>query len=78
MSACYHFGNGLFGFAIHWGIVTGRRAQQVAARIGLLVFLGLAVVGILSLLGFKGLRLDFLQKPHSSSHASVVYEGGQH
>ena len=78
LSACYHFGNGLFGFAIHWGIVTGRRAQQVAARIGLLVFLGLAVVGILSLLGFKGLRLDFLQKPHSSSHASVVYQGGQH
>lgn len=78
LSACYHFGNGLFGFAIHWGIVTGHKAQRVAAQLGLVVFVGLAIVGILSLLGFKGLRLDFLQKPHSASHASVVYEGGQH
>ena len=56
VSACYHFGNGLFGFAIHWGLVTGRRAQNVAARIGLLVFVGLAIVGLLALAGFRGLR----------------------
>ncbi len=78
ISACYHFGNGLFGFAIHWGIVTGRNAQRVAARVGLVVFLGLAIVGVLSLFGFRGLRLDFLQKPHAAEHAPVVYKGGQH
>ncbi|MEO5988447.1 MAG: succinate dehydrogenase [Candidatus Eisenbacteria bacterium] len=77
ISACYHFGNGLFGFAIHWGLVTGRNAQRVAARIGLLVFVGLAIVGVLTLLGFRGLRLDFLQKPHSAEHGPVVHEGGQ-
>lgn len=78
VSACYHFGNGLFGFAIHWGLITGRKAQRVAARVGLVIFVGLAIVGVLTLLGFRGLRLDFLQKPHASEHARVVYEGGQH
>lgn len=78
LAACYHFGNGLFGFAIHWGLITGRNAQRVAARIGLLIFVGLAIVGVLTLLGFRGLRLDFLQKPHAAEHAPVVYEGGQH
>jgi succinate dehydrogenase / fumarate reductase cytochrome b subunit len=78
LSACYHFGNGLFGFAIHWGLVTGRHAQRVAAQLGLLVFAGLAIVGILALLGFRGLRLEFLQKPHAAEHAAVVYQGGQH
>jgi succinate dehydrogenase / fumarate reductase, cytochrome b subunit len=53
-SAAYHLGNGLFGFAIHWGIATGRNAQRQAARLGLAVGLVLALVGINSLLGFTG------------------------
>jgi succinate dehydrogenase / fumarate reductase cytochrome b subunit len=76
VSACYHFGNGLFGFAIHWGLVTGRGAQRWAARVGVLVFLGLAAIGIAAMLGFRGLRLDFLQKPHASEHATVVLSEG--
>jgi succinate dehydrogenase / fumarate reductase cytochrome b subunit len=76
LAACYHFGNGLFGFAIHWGLVTGRRAQTLASRAGLVVFLGLSVLGIAAMLGFRGLRLDFLQKPHGSDHGSVVMTTG--
>lgn len=75
-SACYHFGNGLFGFAIHWGLVTGRGAQRRAAQLGLALSLVLALVGIGSMLGFLGWRADFLQKPHAAEHASVVLEGG--
>ena len=77
IAAGYHLGNGLFGFAIHWGLVTGRRAQDMAARVGMVVSVGVALIGLLSILGFRGLRLDFLQKPHSEPHHEVVYQGGQ-
>lgn len=76
LAACYHFGNGLFGFAVHWGLVTGHRAQTLASRAGLVVFLGLAALGIAAMLGFRGLRLDFLQKPHGTDHGSVVMTAG--
>lgn len=76
LSACYHFGNGLFGFAIHWGLVTSRAAQQQVGRLSFAVFLALSALGIASLFGFLGLRADFLQKPHSSeTHGAVVLEG---
>jgi len=76
IAACYHFGNGLFGFAIHWGLVTGRGAQRNMARLGLAIFLGLSLVGIAALFGFRGLRLDFLQKPHGTEHGTVVLGTG--
>jgi succinate dehydrogenase / fumarate reductase cytochrome b subunit len=53
-SAGFHLGNGLFGFAIHWGLATGRNAQRQAARLGLAVALVLTIVGVNSLLGFIG------------------------
>ena len=76
LTACYHFGNGLFGFAIHWGIATGRNAQRMVGRIAFAVFLALSVVGIASLFGFLGFRADFLQKPHAAEHTSIVMQGG--
>ena len=75
LAACYHFGNGLFGFAIHWGLATGRGAQRAAGRLGLLVFVALAALGLAALFGFLGLRLDFLQKPHAQDHGTVVLSG---
>ena len=78
VAACYHFGNGLFGFAIHWGLVTGREAQRRMARLGLAVCVALSLVGLASLLGFRGLRLDFLQKPHGTERAPVVLRTGAH
>ena len=76
LAACYHFGNGLFGFAVHWGLVTGRRGQALASRAGMAVFIGLSALGIAALLGFRGLRLDFLQKPHALEPNTVVMSGG--
>lgn len=75
LAACYHFGNGLFGFAIHWGIATGRGAQRMVGHLAIAVFLALSVIGIASLFGFLGFRADFLQKPHAAEHGSVVMEG---
>jgi succinate dehydrogenase / fumarate reductase cytochrome b subunit len=80
VSACYHLGNGLFGFSIHWGLATGRAAQRTAARLSFAVFVVLTLVGLNALLAFSGHGIypDWLTKPHASESASVVYQGGQH
>ncbi len=58
-SAAFHLGNGLFGFAIHWGLTTGRHAQRQAARFGYAVAIVLTLIGVNALLGFvgRGVRL---------------------
>jgi succinate dehydrogenase / fumarate reductase, cytochrome b subunit len=73
--AAYHLGNGLFGFSIHWGIATGRRAQRQAARLGFAVFILLTLVSLNALLGFvgKGVKL-FERAPESAAvaHTEVL------
>lgn len=60
-SACYHWGNGLWGFLITWGITTGKRAQNVSAKVCLAAGVGLFLFGINALLGFfdKGIHFSF-------------------
>lgn len=65
LAACFHFGNGLFGFAIHWGLATGRGAQRTAARLGFAVFLVLSLVGVNALLGFLGRGVSLFERPHA-------------
>ncbi len=72
LSAAYHLGNGLFGFAIHWGIATGKKAQTMAARLAFAVFLVLALVGINSLLAFVGKDVKWFQKSHETTAVRVV------
>lgn len=79
LSACWHFGNGLFGFAIHWGLVTGRRAQRWTARAGVAVFVALALVGLNALLAFRGSAVRLFEKGHHApSVAAGQGTGGQH
>lgn len=44
--AAFHLGNGLFNFAIRWGIAIGKEAQRITAALGLAVFLGLTFIGV--------------------------------
>jgi succinate dehydrogenase / fumarate reductase, cytochrome b subunit len=44
--AAFHLGNGLFNFAIRWGIAIGKEAQKVTAVLGWAVFIGLTGIGI--------------------------------
>jgi succinate dehydrogenase / fumarate reductase cytochrome b subunit len=71
-SAAFHLGNGLFGFAIHWGITTGREAQRNAARLGYAVFVVLTLVGVNALFGFlgKGVRV-FERAPEAGAVAQT-------
>jgi len=72
LSASYHFGNGLFGFAVHWGLATGRRAQQRVGALGLAVALVLALVGINSMLGFLGHGINPFPKTHPAEVTAAV------
>jgi succinate dehydrogenase / fumarate reductase cytochrome b subunit len=45
----YHFANGLFGFCITWGITIGRRSQKAVSLFGVLMFIVLSVMGILTI-----------------------------
>lgn len=73
LSASFHFGNGLFGFAIHWGIVTGREAQRNAARFGMAVFVVLALVGLNALAGFVWSPLRIFERaPETTALHSTV------
>jgi succinate dehydrogenase / fumarate reductase cytochrome b subunit len=72
VSASYHFGNGLFGFAIHWGLASGRRAQQRVGALGLAVALVLALVGINSMLGFLGRGINPFPKMHAAEVTVAV------
>jgi succinate dehydrogenase / fumarate reductase cytochrome b subunit len=63
VAACFHLGNGLFGFAIHWGLATTRDAQRRAARLGFAVFVILALVGVDALLSFTNHPLRLFGHP---------------
>jgi succinate dehydrogenase / fumarate reductase cytochrome b subunit len=52
LAACFHFGNGLFGFAIHWGLARDRLTQRRAARFALVTAVVLALVGVNALMAF--------------------------
>jgi len=55
LAASFHIGNGVFGFSIHWGIVTSRVSQTRMARAGLAIALVFAVIGLNALLAFEPL-----------------------
>lgn len=60
-SACYHWANGIWGFLISWGVTTGRKSQDISAKVCLLAGVGLFLFGMNSLLGFfdSGISFNF-------------------
>lgn len=50
----FHFANGLWSFAVTWGITITPRSQQISTYVTLGVFLALTYVGIRSIFAFVG------------------------
>ncbi len=77
VSAAWHFGSGLFGFAVHWGLVTGRSAQRAVGRLGFVVFVVLALVGVNSLLSFRHAAVRVFERaPAPGSAAGTAAAAG--
>ncbi len=55
ISASFHVLNGLYGFAINWGLSRGERFQKVLQGILFLVFAAFSGAWLLVMLGFLGL-----------------------
>lgn len=49
LSINYHFANGLFGFCITWGITVGPRSQKAVSLLGIVVFIVLTAMGVLTI-----------------------------
>jgi succinate dehydrogenase / fumarate reductase cytochrome b subunit len=52
VSATFHLANGLWSFAVSWGITVTPRSQQIATYVTLAIFLALTFVGIRFTLAF--------------------------
>ncbi len=52
VSATFHFANGLWSFAVTWGITVSPRSQQISTYVTLAIFLALTFIGIRAILAF--------------------------
>ena len=61
-AASFHLGNGIFNFAIRWGIAIGKEAQKIAAILGWMIGIGLAVMGWAIAINFHIAGRDYHHK----------------
>ncbi|TDQ39180.1 succinate dehydrogenase cytochrome b558 subunit [Aureibacillus halotolerans] len=52
ISTTFHFANGLWSFAVTWGITVTPRAQRIASYVSIIIFLVLSFIGVRSILAF--------------------------
>ncbi|WP_332689646.1 succinate dehydrogenase cytochrome b558 subunit [Halalkalibacter lacteus] len=52
VAATFHFANGLWSFAVSWGITVTPRSQQIATYVTIAVFFVLTFIGIRAILAF--------------------------
>ncbi|MDT8859467.1 succinate dehydrogenase cytochrome b558 subunit [Alkalihalobacillus sp. MEB130] len=52
IAATFHFANGLWSFAVSWGITVTPRSQQIATYVTMGIFFALTFVGIRAILAF--------------------------
>jgi succinate dehydrogenase / fumarate reductase cytochrome b subunit len=53
LSATFHLANGMWSFAIVWGLTVGPKAQQRMAAVSAAVFVVLSVIGVRSIAAFR-------------------------
>lgn len=52
IASLFHFSNGLWNFAVSWGIVVGEKAQDFVWKICMIVFILFTVVGLATIWAF--------------------------
>jgi succinate dehydrogenase / fumarate reductase cytochrome b subunit len=73
LSAAFHLSNGLWGFLVAWGIVTGEKSMDLVWKGCMGLGLGVALMGLNALAGFhgSGVKVFFHQEPASTSAAQA-------
>ncbi|WP_078545237.1 succinate dehydrogenase cytochrome b558 subunit [Litchfieldia alkalitelluris] len=54
ISTTFHFANGLWSFAVSWGITVSPRSQQISTFVTLGIFVVLTIIGVRSIFAFVG------------------------
>ena len=72
LSAAYHLSNGLWGFSVAWGIVSGQKSMDFAWKACMGLGVAVALMGLNALAGFEGKGLDIFQ--HEKTQAASVPE----
>jgi succinate dehydrogenase / fumarate reductase cytochrome b subunit len=52
LSAVFHFANGLWSFAVSWGITVGPRAQRISTYVTMVIFVLMSAMGLMALFAF--------------------------
>lgn len=52
LAATFHFANGLWSFAVSWGITVTPRSQRIATYVTMAIFFALTFIGIRAILAF--------------------------
>lgn len=52
VSTIFHFANGLWSFAVSWGITVTPRSQQISTYVTIVIFIGLSIVGLRAIFAF--------------------------
>lgn len=52
ISTIFHFANGLWSFAVSWGITVSPRSQVISTYVTLAIFLALSIVGVRAIFAF--------------------------
>jgi succinate dehydrogenase / fumarate reductase cytochrome b subunit len=52
ISTTFHFANGLWSFAVSWGITVSPKSQRIFTYVSMVVFVALSVVGVRAILAF--------------------------
>ncbi|WP_449537180.1 succinate dehydrogenase cytochrome b558 subunit [Ferdinandcohnia sp. Marseille-Q9671] len=52
ISTIFHFANGLWSFAVSWGLTVTPRSQKVATYVTMIIFVALTYVGVSTILAF--------------------------
>ncbi|WP_027417780.1 succinate dehydrogenase cytochrome b558 subunit [Aneurinibacillus terranovensis] len=52
LSAVFHFSNGLWSFAVSWGITIGPRSQRISTYVTMVIFVLMSVMGLMALFAF--------------------------
>lgn len=52
ISTIFHFSNGLWSFAVSWGLTITPRSQQIATYVTIIIFIALSVVGVSTIFAF--------------------------
>lgn len=68
-AAAFHLANGLWGFAVAWGLVTGAKSMDALWKICMSAGVAVFLMGINALLGFRGQGVDLFQ--HEKSPAAL-------